>query len=363
MSEEMTPRERYLCALNRGQPDRLPAAIMGWMDYHLRNYLGGMKALQADRQFGFVACLGARHLRTESPGWRLSQVESSKGDTTRTDVTVSTPEGELHWRLESNAHTDWVIEPPIKELEQIRLIDKYWPAPKKGVESVRAARREIGEDGIVQGEPSGWRQPGPWQDACEWVGTQRMIMETYDHPDWAHEFMAILTRKRLETIESMAGAPFDVLLTGGGAGSSTVISPKLHEEYCLPYDRRIHEALHSLGLKCSYHTCGGMTPILELIASNGCDCMEPFAPAGIGGDANLEEAKRRIGYLVCMRGGLDQYNVLERGTPELIRRAVLQAFADAGPGGGFILCTSDHFFDVPVENLWAYANAVRECRY
>ena len=193
-----------------------------------------------------------------------------------------------------------------------------------------------------------------------------MIMETYDHPAWVHEFMEILTRKALETSESMTGAPYDVILTGGGAASSTVISPRLHREYCLPYDRRIHAALHSLGLPVSYHTCGGMMPILEIIAANGCDCMEPFAPAGMGGDADLAAARQRLGPAVCLKGGLDQYNVLERGTPETIRETVRKAFAETGGAhgpGGFILCTSDHFYNVPVENLRAYAEAARECTY
>jgi len=361
----MTPRERYLCALNLGQPDRLPATTISWMSYHLNTYLNGMSALEAFKYFGLEACVDADHyLPVESPQWRVETIEEHQdGDTVQTAVTVTTPEGKLHWRLASNQYTSWLVEHPIKELEQIRLVDKYWPAPRVDVEYVRIVRREVGEWGVVQGQPSGWRQPGPWQDACEWVGTQRMIMETFDHPDWVHEFMEILTRKRLETIESMEGAPYDVMLTGGGAASSTVISPRLHREYCLPYDRRIHDALHSLGYKISYHTCGGMMPLLELIASNSCDCMEPFAPATVGGDADLSEAKKRIGGLVCMKGGIDQVNVLERGNPELIRKTVLKAFEDAGKGGGFILSTSDHFYNAPVENLWAYANAVHECLY
>jgi hypothetical protein len=360
----MTPRARYLCALGRGQPDCLPVTTMSWMHYHLRHYLDGMDILAAFRYFGMDACVDVVPLlRVDSPEWRVETREDRDGDIVRTELTVTTPGGSLHYRTEANPYTGWLTEPPIKELEQIHLIDKYWPAPRIDVARVIAARAELGEDGVIQGLPGGWRQPGPWQDACEWVGTQRMIMEAHDHPDWVHELLEILTRKSLETIESMTGAPYDVMLTGGGAASSTVISPKLHREYCLPYDRVIHNALHTLGYKASYHTCGGMMPILELVAANGCDCMEPFAPAGMGGDADLTEAKRRVGARTCMKGGFDQYNVLELGTPEEIRQSVHRAFAEAGAGGGFILCTSDHFYNVPVENLRAYTSAAQECIY
>jgi uroporphyrinogen-III decarboxylase len=366
MTGGMTPRERYLCALNLDLPDRLPATTIGWMTYHLKHYLNGMTALEAYEHFSLEACIdvswGAT-LPVDTPQWRVETTERKVGDVTKTDVTVTTPEGKLQCQLESNQYTGWLTKHPIKELEQIRLIDKYWPAPRIDIERVKAVRSKVGESGVVQGEPLGWRQPGPWQDACEWVGTERMILETFDHPGWVHEFMEILTRKRMETIESMRGAPYDKMLTGGGAASSTVISPSLHEEYCLPYDRRIHDALHDLGFKISYHTCGGMMPILEIIASNGCDCMEPFAPRGIGGDADLAEAKGRIGDRICIKGGIDQIHVLEEGTPELIRETVLRAFEDAGTDGGFIISMSDHFFNAPLENLWVYANTVHECTY
>lgn len=364
MPKQMTPRERYLCALNRGQPDRLPATTLGWHYHSLPESLRGKTELEVYRHLGLEAYVGGiHHAPSKSPQWREEVGEQVSGQITRREITVTTPGGPLHYILEINPYTAWLVHHPIEELEQIRLIDRYWPASRFDREYARQVRHEVGEDGVVGAEPSGWRQPGPWQDACEWAGTQRMIMETFDHPDWVHEFMEILTRKRLETIETMAEAPFDVVLTGGGAASSTVISPRLHEEYCLPYDRRIHEVLHSLGFKCSYHTCGGMMPILELIASNGCDCMEPFAPPGMGGDVNLAEAKRRIGGLVCMKGGFDQGNVLQRGTPEQVYQAVLQAFGDAGTGGGFILCPSDQCFDVPIKNLQAYAAGARACLY
>jgi hypothetical protein len=64
-----------------------------------------------------------------------------------------------------------------------------------------------------------------------------------------------------------------------------------------------------------------------------------------------------------MIGGMDQFNVLTSGTPEQIRAEVIRLFEGFGRDGGYILSASDHFFDVPVENLQAYAAAARECTY
>ncbi|NLT42694.1 MAG: hypothetical protein GXX93_08485, partial [Anaerolineae bacterium] len=46
-----------------------------------------------------------------------------------------------------------------------------------------------------------------------------------------------------------------------------------------------------------------------------------------------------------------------------IRAEVHRLFDALGPGGGFIISPSDHFFDTREENLAAYAAAARECVY
>ena len=84
-----------------------------------------------------------------------------------------------------------------------------------------------------------------------------LIFKCFDNPSWVHELLQILLEKKLQFIETMKGAKFDLVETGGGSASSTLISPQIHEEFCLPYDRKIHDALHSLDFKITYHTCGG----------------------------------------------------------------------------------------------------------
>jgi hypothetical protein len=60
---------------------------------------------------------------------------------------------------------------------------------------------------------------------------------------------------------------------------------------------------------------------------------------------------------------MDQVNILSDQTPEEITAEVRRLFEAYGPGGGYILSASDHFFDAPVENLRAFAAAGHGCRY
>jgi uroporphyrinogen-III decarboxylase len=362
----MTSRERMLTALGRGMPDRLPATVHQWLDYHRNKHLGGMTALEAFRKFRLDAAITffPHRIPADDPDWRLSTRHSKTPEGTGlVRTTVTTPGGVLTETSESDPTTAWIVERMVKRHDDIELLRKYMPVPGLDRDAVSAMRKDIGDDGILRGGLFG-HQGGPWQDACCLYGTQEMILETFDHPDWVREFLDVLTEKRLLYIErELAGAEFDLIETGGGAASSTVISPTLFRDFCLPVDRKIHDALHAAGHKVVYHTCGGMMPILEMIVENGCDASETLSPREVGGDARPAELKRRIGGKVALIGGFNQFQVLSEGTHEEIRRSVQDCFETYGVGGGYIMCPSDHFFETPLENLYCYSDAAKECVY
>lgn len=360
-----TPKERMLRALKREVPDRVPATVHQWQPYHLEKYLGGIDALAAFRRFGLDASLAYCPLiEPDSPDWRRDVKESRNADGHLVRrITITTPDGVLTETIEVAPATPWVTEYLVKRPEDVDLIYSYMPVPQLDKAAVVREYDRLGDDGILRGFVWG-NQGGCWQDACVMYGLEPLIMATYDDPAWVHHFLRTLQRKKLQFIEeSLTGAKYDLIETGGGAGSSTCISPELHREFCLPYDSSQHDALHTIGLPAVYHTCGGMMPILETIVENGCDAAETLTPPGMGGDARHAELKQRIGGDVCLIGGLNQFQVLDCGTRESIHEEVFRLFADLGPNGGYIMSPSDHFFETPPENLQRYAEAASECRY
>jgi len=371
----MKSKERMLCALERGKPDRLPVSVHQWQPYHLDRYLGGISALEAFEKFGMDAQIqyfesmgqfwwpDADFSKFSTPQWR-DEVRIISDDPNNRIIhhSVETPEGTLTYKTAANPTTTWITEYIIKHDEDIELIRKYMPAPKLNCPSVGQAYDEVGDRGILRGFVWG-DQVGCWQHACCLMDVNQLIMRCFEQPDWVHRLMGILLEKKLGFIEAMKGARFDLVETGGGAASSTVISPELHKEFCLPYDRKIHDALHQLGFKVVYHTCGGTRGLEELIVANGCDASETLAPPSVGGNQEPWELKARIGHRLALIGGLDQFNVLTRGSEKEIRRKVFELFEKVGYDGGYICSPSDHFFDTPVENIQAFANAAGECAY
>ena len=364
--KSMTSRERMLIALDRGIPDRMPVTIHQWQDYHLNTFMGGVSDIEAFRAVGLDAAITIWDANEEktTPQWQIADKKVRLGPTQWIiDYTITTPDGVLTRKDESNEYTTWTVEYLIKRPEDMRIVKEYLPVPKLNHEIVKEKKRNLGEHGILRGLVFG-EQAGPWQHAASLFGVEPLILATYDNPDWVHELLDALTEKKLKFIEeSLASADFDLIEMGGGAASSTVISPKIFEDYCLPYDKKLHDALHAVGHKVVYHTCGGMMAILDLIVKNGCDASETLSPPGVGGDAVTQEIKRRIGGKVCLIGGMDQINMLTNGTPEEVRRETHRLCETLGPGGGYILSASDHFFHAPVENLKAFAQAGHEFVY
>jgi len=361
----VTSKERMMLALRREVPDRVPATAHQWQDYHLRTYLGGIDALAAFRRFGLDASIArAPVIEPESPDWRCDVTTTDLGGgRSQRRTTITTPGGALTTAVEMNPVTAWTTEYMVKRPDDVNLIERYMPLPRLDARTLAREYDRLGDDGIMRGFVIG-NQGGCWQDACCLYGLESMVLAACENPEWVHHFLRVLQTRKLRFIdESLRGAAYDLIETGGGAGSSTCISPALHREFCLPYDRQQHDALHAIGLPVVYHTCGGMMPILDLIVENGCDASETLTPPGMGGDARPAEMKQRIGRKVCLIGGLNQFAVLDRGTRDEVRAEVFRLFAEFGPGGGYILSPSDHFFESPPDNLEWYAEAARECRY
>ena len=373
----MTSKERMLLALSRETPDRLPVTVHQWQRYHLEKHMGGMDELSAFRACEMDAAVqysGApgrywlpdtRCCADTTPHWRHT-VEVVRPDPLDQSARhrIETPEGELTYRTGSNPQTTWITEYPIKRAEDVDLIEKYMPVPLLDKQRVAAAYDELGDAGILRGGVWG-DQAGCWQHACCLMDVQELILEAIDHPERVHRLLGVLLEKKLRFIEdSLTGAKFDLIETGGGAGSDTVISPAMHREFCLPYDRRMHRAVGAAGLKVTYHTCGGMMHILDQIADNEADASETLSPPGTGGNITDPAAVRdAFAGRLAMIGGMDQFNVLTRGTPERIGTEVRRLFEGFGPEGGYILSVSDHFFETPRANLVAYAEAARQCTY
>ena len=364
----MSGRERFLAVLANKKPDRLACQMHNWMEYYLKNYLGSMDQFSAYDHFGMdpVIYIQPAYIydAKDQANWQIERIDlpADQGRTNWMDV-IHTPQGELSCRYSRNEFTYWCIDHLIKTERDFELWNKYVPLPiKVDWTPVREAKAKIGDKGIVRAGFFDFGQGSPWQSFATMYGTEESIMAAIDKPDWMKLVLGSLLQKKLKVIEIAGVIELDLVETGGGAGSSTVISPAMHREFCLPYDQLQHKAFHHAGTKCVYHLCGGLMPLLEIVAQNGADGLETMTPPAMGGDCDLAKAAKLVGDKLFFIGGFDQNKGFENGNPKLVKEMVYELFR-AKPQGGYICSPSDHFFFGNPENIKAFSDAAKECIY
>lgn len=103
----------------------------------------------------------------------------------------------------------------------------------------------------------------PYGLATKLMPNEDLMLACYDAPELVHELMARVTQATIDTVAAMRRWAGDALqlnpddpIPGGGTiiydDYASVVSPKLHGEFCLPYNKRLFEA-HGKG---HLHTCG-----------------------------------------------------------------------------------------------------------
>ncbi|MEI6436762.1 MAG: uroporphyrinogen decarboxylase family protein [Bacteroidota bacterium] len=118
------------------------------------------------------------------------------------------------------------------------------------------------------------------------------------------------------------------------------ISMEDYREFVLPYERKIIESIRAKGIHVYIHTCGSIGDRLELMResrTSGLECLDPI-PVG---NVDLEDAFKRIGSDLFIKGNIDSVNTLLFADDEKAETDVKKVI-DTGKsmGKGFILSTA-----------------------
>lgn len=366
----MTSRERMLTALNNERPDRLPCQVHGWMPYYLSNYLDGINAWQAYEKFDmdYAIYVSPHYIYDEKDlaQWQVKRIDTGVDHNgNRTEVEeITTPKGVLQKKIAHTDITSYDTEFLLKTVDDFEIWNEFLPLPVEvDLTPVQKAKDRLGDKGIIRSHPFSPGQGSPWQSFCTLYGTEPSIFLGMDDPETLHHILEEIVLKTLRVTEMWEETPADMVEVGGGAGSSTVISPHFYREFGLPYDQRQNEMFQQLGVKVVNHFCGGLMPMLDVVVESNADGLETMTPPGMGGDCDLKRASEKVGDQLFFIGGFDQNAGFENGTPEDARRLVIECFEATKDHAGYILCPSDHFFHGDPACVQAFADAAKECVY
>jgi hypothetical protein len=164
---------------------------------------------------------------------------------------------------------------------------------------------------------------------------------------------------RLEAIADREISPVVLIAEDFASKGGPIFSPALLRKELFPRVRRLTEAWHRHGLKVLYHSDGNWKSVVPDLVACGVDgfyCLEP----SLGMDI-VELRKAWPGHVWA--GGLDGVDLMERGTPDEVRRQVRRIIeeTDALRCGGVLIDTSSEI-NPPIkpENFRAMVEAVGE---
>ena len=210
--------------------------------------------------------------------------------------------------------------------------------------------------------------PGPFmkhpkgiRDITEWY------MSTVMRQDYLHKIFTEQTDislQNLEKIFSIVGNSIDVLFICGtdfGTQNSSFCSTDTFDSLYAPYYKKINTWIHAnTTWKTFKHSCGAVENFMPHFIDAGFDIINPVQCSAAGMDPKT--LKERYGdKLVFWGGGVDTQKTLPFGTPEEVRKQVLQRCEIFAQNGGFVFNAIHNVqANTPVENMVAMIDAVKE---
>jgi len=156
-----------------------------------------------------------------------------------------------------------------------------------------------------------------------------------------------------------------VFVTGTdfGAQHGPFISPKAYRDLYMPFHKAVNDWIHAnTQWKTFIHSCGSVRALMEDFIAAGFDVFNPVQCSA----ADMEPAELKADFgerLAFWGGGVDTQHTLPFGTPAQVRAEVRERIRIFGAGGGYVFNAIHNIqARVPLENLMAMLETLRECR-
>jgi len=115
------------------------------------------------------------------------------------------------------------------------------------------------------------------------------------------------------------------------------LSPAQFAGFVTPYLAKLIKGYRAMGFYTIKHTDGNIMPIIDQLVECNPHALHSLDPqAGV----DIAEVKRRYGERVCLIGNVN-CGLMDTGTDEEVRQSARDALAGGMPGGGYIFSTSN----------------------
>ncbi len=338
----MNGYDRVAAALRGEKPDRVPVMLHNFM-MAAREAGLTMKRYRED-----PSAIAASFVRAvEAYGYDGILVDVDTATLAGAlGVPVEQPEDEPALvrgaRLSSLAEVDELEPPDVGRDPRVQV----W------LEAVRLLVREVGREVHVRGncDQAPFSLASMMRGAADWM----MDLMDEDNREHAERLLDHCGEAARQFVRLMASTGAHMVSSGDSPAGPDLVSPRVYRTFAAPWEKRLVDEAHRLGLPYALHVCGKTDRILDDMAATGADALELDYKT----DATLarDHLKDRATFI----GNLDPSGVLALGTADLVERKTRELVAVFAGSPRFVLnagCAIPP--TTPPENLRAMIRAAR----
>jgi uroporphyrinogen-III decarboxylase len=367
----MSGRERLLRVLRQEPVDRIPVSPFIHVNY-VKEFFGThdvdcvVKTPDVYRHFGFDVIHRNCSVPYDAYGpaadnWKIETEVVRQGRDETTSTTITTPQGQvavkeaLRWVYEYDAEVS-ATEFPIRSEADLGLFVRYQPAPEPAVTSdIRRAKESLGDGGVI----APWIQGAFNLVAIYYRKLDDLLVDAVVAPHFYAGMMEYFLSRYMGFVQGLIDAGADVLSYGANVANAKLIGPEFYREHIWPYEKRLIDFIQNQGVIVLFHNCGYARNFFPLYSQLGMRAYESLTPTPYG-DTDLAEAVRAFGTATTLAGGVDQLDLLRKGSAAEIVSTVKAICQTVRNRCHFILGTTDYFNEAtPRASIHTLAEAGR----
>jgi uroporphyrinogen decarboxylase len=185
---------------------------------------------------------------------------------------------------------------------------------QRWLEITRIVKDYFGEEKYIRGNCD----QAPFSLASMLRGSQELMTDLLLDPEKVHQLLEYATEACIQFIRLMAETGAHMVSNGDSVAGPEMIPPESYREFAFPYEQKIVDEAHRLGLAYTLHICGDAEVILEDMVRTGADALE------LDYLTDIQKIYKHCHNSTLFIGNLDPSGVIKFGTPELVKLKTME---------------------------------------
>lgn len=263
----------------------------------------------------------------------------------------------IEWRPVRNGFCSYMeaSNAPLAQAGSGREVERHaWPHPTWFDHAALAS--EIDKAG-GRGERAVLLTAADWETAYHLRGMEQFMLDMVENPGIVDAIVGCLADfyvERLRSALAVVGDRLDLVGFSCDAGSQSgmMFSVDMWRRFWRKPLADLIAVCQAYHLPVYFHSCGSILPLIPELIEIGVRVLDPIQVRAQG--MQPEVLKERFGDRLVFHGGVDEQELLPRGTPAEVTAEVRRLIGILGNGGGYILSSSHTLqADTPPENIVA----------